>query len=84
MARIATSTSLSRCRSRDVVVDVAGRDVPHPDVLGELDQVRDPAGIAEDEVVLELDEDLIGPEPVDVPAQDLLGLGELRRHRAAG
>ncbi len=62
---------------RDVVVDVAGRDVAHPDMLGKLDHVRDPAGIAENEVVLELDEDLIRPEPVDVPAQDLLRHGEL-------
>ena len=56
----------------DVVVDVAGGDVAHPDVLRELDQARDPAGIAVDEVVLQLDEDLVGPEPVDVPPQDLL------------
>ena len=75
--RIATSTSLQPVPLRDVVVDVAGRDVPHPDMLGQLDQLRDSPGIAENQVVLQLDEDLIRPEPVDVLPQDRLRLGEL-------
>ena len=69
---------------RDVVVDVAGRDVPHPDMLGELDHVRDPAGIAEDEVVLELDEDLIRPKPSRHTGAGPPPPWRTGRHRAVG
>ena len=69
-----------------VVVDVAGGDGAHADPPGELGQRPVPVAVAEDQVVLELDEDVLPAEPSDPVAEDGLGLGRpaalhQQRHR---
>src|SRR5215207_931102 len=49
-----------------VVVDVAGGDRPQTGVCGEASECGNTAGIAEDEIVLQLDRDIVRAEPLDV------------------
>ena len=53
----------------DVVVDVAGADHAHAGRLGERDERLVARPVAVDVVVLQLDEDLIRPEPVEEPLE---------------
>ena len=49
-----------------VVVDVAGGDVAGSGGVGEGDERANAGGVAEDLVLLELDEDVVAAEPRDV------------------
>ena len=70
-----------------VAVDVAGGDGAQAQVLRQVGQGAVAAGIAVDEVVLELNEEVGGAEPLEVAAGGLLGLAvaalrDERRHLA--
>lgn len=57
-----------------VVVDVAGRDGPQPQVQRQADQLIDPAGITPNQIVLELEKRVLGAEAArEAPS----GLGSL-------
>jgi hypothetical protein len=58
---------------RDVVVDVVGGHHPHAQPGGQLRQPPIAPPVALDQVLLELHEDVGGPEPVQVLAQQRLG-----------
>jgi hypothetical protein len=70
-----------------VVVDVARGDGADPQVLGQVGQGTVAAGVAVHQVVLKLDEVVVGAEPLQVAASGLLrlpiaALGGQRRHLA--
>src|SRR5215211_400052 len=57
-----------------VVVNVAGGDCPQTGVCGEARERGDTAGIAEDEIVLQLDRDIVRAEPLDISIEEVTGV----------
>src|SRR5829696_1163159 len=56
-----------------VIVDVASGDRSQPGVCGEAAERGNTAGIAEDEVVLQLDGDVVRAEPLDILIEEVAG-----------
>src|SRR5215207_4786906 len=56
-----------------VIVDVAGGDRSQTGVCGEAAERGNAAGIAEDEVVLQLDGDIVRAEPLDILIEEVAG-----------
>ena len=61
--------------SRVEVEDVARADDADADAFGKLHEGAVARTVAEDKVVLQLDEDVVGAEPVDEAAEGGFGLG---------
>ena len=57
-----------------MIVDVAGGDCPQTGVCREARERRHTAGIAEDEIVLEFDRDIVRAEPLDVAIEEVAGV----------
>src|SRR5687767_16039193 len=57
-----------------VIVDVAGGDRPQTGVCGEASERGNAAGIAEDEIVLQLDRDIVRSEPLDILTEEMPGV----------
>src|SRR5215213_3734888 len=57
-----------------MIVDVAGGDCPQTGVCREARERCHTAGIAEDEIVLELNRDIVRAEPLDVAIEEVAGV----------
>src|SRR5215207_6008594 len=57
-----------------VIVDVAGGDRPQTGVCCEARECGNAAGIAEDEIVLQLDGDIARAEPLDISIEEVMGV----------
>ena len=85
---MATSTSWKTVSFLAVIVDVAGGDRPQTGVCREARERGNTAGITEDEIVLQLDRDIVGTEPLDISTEEVMGVApaaivDQTRERAA-
>jgi hypothetical protein len=57
-----------------VIVDIDGGDRPQTGIFGEASERGNAAGIAEDEIVLQLDRDIVRAEPLDILTEEMTGV----------